>query len=210
MFDYTKAAITKISDDFKKLSFVLGVSGQFFYIAYLAYSLITGKGILWANIVLSVVSVAYFIFYLVTNGKIDKSYRNAKKRVRRAHAIIKLTVRAFTLIAMLYSIYYTVLEISVLSITFTALSLISFIFQILLEIVRWVIENRYELFVTGWEADIEKIKQPFQTAKNILSLKFLQPNEEEEQPEKVSKARMFLDKKVSEARAKAKNKNENK
>ena len=81
MFDYTKAALTKIVDDFKNLGFLLGVSSQFFYIAYLIYSLIANTGILAINIALLVISVGYFIFYIATNGKIDKSYRSAKRKV---------------------------------------------------------------------------------------------------------------------------------
>ncbi len=201
MFDYTRTAIKKIGDDFKKVGFALGLCGQIFYLFYIVYSLITTRGILWANISLGTVSLFYMIFYIITYSKSDKKSRRTKNNVRRFQSFFKLGVKAFTIVMMFYSVYYTVVEISLLSVVFTALSIISFILQIALELVRCIIENRYELLMAGWEADIEKIKKPFETAKNILTFNF-----KKEEPQKPSKFKIALDKKIEKEKNKIKNK----
>ena len=200
MFDYTRTAIKKIGDDFKKVGFLLGLSGQIFYLFYIVYSIITSRGILWANYLLGAVSLLYLIFYIFTFSKSDKKDRVTKNKVRRLQSILKLFVKGLVLAMMFYSVYYTVVEISLLSVVFTALSIVSFILQIALELVRCIIENRYELLMTGWEADMEKIKKPFETAKNILTLNF-----KKEEPKEPSKFKIVLDKKIEKEKNKRKN-----
>lgn len=200
MFDYTRTAIKKIGDDFKKVGFLLGLSGQIFYLFYIVYSIITSRGILWANYLLGAVSLLYLIFYIFTFSKSDKKDRATKNKVRRLQSILKLFVKGLVLAMMFYSVYYTVVEISLLSVVFTALSIVSFILQIALELVRCIIENRYELLMTGWEADMEKIKKPFETAKNILTFNF-----KKEEPKEPSKFKIALDKKIEKEKNKRKN-----
>lgn len=200
MFDYTRTAIKKIGDDFKKVGFLLGLSGQIFYLFYIVYSIITSRGILWANYSLGAVSLLYLIFYIFTFSKSDKKDRVTKNKVRRLQSILKLFVKGLVLAMMFYSVYYTVVEISLLSVVFTALSIVSFILQIALELVRCIIENRYELLMTGWEADMEKIKKPFETAKNILTFNF-----KKEEPKEPSKFKIVLDKKIEKEKNKRKN-----
>ena len=200
MFDYTRTAIKKIGDDFKKVGFLLGLSGQIFYLFYIVYSIITSRGILWANYLLGAVSLLYLIFYIFTFSKSDKKDRATKNKVRRLQSILKLFVKGLVLAMMFYSVYYTVVEISLLSVVFTALSIVSFILQIALELVRCIIENRYELLMTGWEADMEKIKKPFETAKNILTFNF-----KKEEPKEPSKFKIVLDKKIEKEKNKRKN-----
>ena len=66
MFDYTKIAIKKIGEDFKKVGFLLGLFGQIFYLFYIVYSLITSRGIFVANVALGALSICYLIFYILT------------------------------------------------------------------------------------------------------------------------------------------------
>ena len=54
--------------------------------------------------------------------------------------------------------------------------------------------------MTGWEADMEKIKKPFETAKNILTFNF-----KKEEPKEPSKFKIALDKKIKKDKNKRKN-----
>lgn len=201
MFDYTRTALKKIGDDFKKAGFLLGLSGQIFYLGYIIYSLLTNRGVFWANIALGVVAIGYFVFYIITFSKSDKKSRSTKNVVRRFQSFFKLGVKAFALGMMFYSVYYTVVEISLLSVVLSALSIVSFILQIALELVRCIIENRYELLMAGWEADIEPFVNAKNTVKNILTLNF-----KKEEPKEPSKFKLALDKRIQ----KEKEKNDNK
>lgn len=206
MFEYTSTALKKIGEDFKRISFLLGLFGQLFYIAYLVYSLISSRGIFIANVVLGIISIAYLIFYSLTYNKATRNHKNARKNIRRIHAFLKLGVKFITLGMMLYSIYYTVLDVSVLSVVLTALSIVSWILQFVIELVRIIIENRIELLVEGIKVDVDRIKKPFETAKRVLTFNF-----KKEEPEEPSKFKSLLDKRIlkeKEKKEKEQNKND--
>ena len=63
MFDYTKAAVKKTVEDFKKLDYVRNVATQILYIVYLIYAVCVSAGKLWADIPLLALAVAYFLYY---------------------------------------------------------------------------------------------------------------------------------------------------
>lgn len=204
MFEYISTALKKIGEDFKRIGFLLGLFGQLFYIAYLVYSMLTVRGIFIANVVLCAVSLAYLVFYIATYNKSTRNYKNAKKTVRRAHSFFKLLIKLITLGMMLYSVYYTVLDVTVLSVVFTALSIVSFILQFVFELVRIVIENRIELLVEGIKSDVDKIKKPFETAKRVLTFNF-----KKEEPVEPSKFKLLLDKRLEKEKEKKENENKN-
>lgn len=207
MLDYTKAAFNKIIADFKLLGFIFGLAVQIFNIAYLVYSLIFERGVYLANIILLFTSSIYFIYYVITHGKIDKSYKRAKRRIRRVYVCLKLLIKAYSLGVILYSIYFTAVDVTVLSVVFTALMIISWLMQIFFEILRYVIESRCEIVMTGITIDVNKIKKPFSKAKEILSFKKKNQIEDEEKP---SKAFRILEKKVLKAKEEKKKANKDK
>jgi hypothetical protein len=63
MLDYTKAAVKKTVDDFRRLDYLRNLVTQVVYIFYLVYALFAGAGYVWANAVLRGLSLAYLIFF---------------------------------------------------------------------------------------------------------------------------------------------------
>ncbi len=178
MFDYTKAAIEKLKEDFKRFGFIYSVIVQVIYILYLAYAIANSKAIFWANVTLGAICLAYFIFYIVTHGKIDKKSKNTKKSIRRLQKYSRLLIKAFTLGTTIYSIYYTALDVTVISVVLSSLMLVGWILQVLFEIARYFFETRADIFMVGLSTDVQKITKPITTVKNIFSLKKSEEKEE--------------------------------
>jgi hypothetical protein len=81
MFDYTKTAVNKIVADFKKFFLRFSIGAQIVYIAYLLYALLTNTELWIVTAILLVLTVAYFIFFLVATAK--DADKKLKKRARR-------------------------------------------------------------------------------------------------------------------------------
>ena len=85
MLDYTRVALNQIISDFKKIAYIAGVATQILYILYLIYAIAANTGILWVNIILLTLSVAYFVFSLIIQNKkiTDKQQIKSKKSIHR-------------------------------------------------------------------------------------------------------------------------------
>lgn len=193
MFDYTKAALTQIIKDFKKLCYVLSILTQTLYIAYLIFAIVTQKGVLSANITLLSISAVYFVFFLIMTGKHgSKTAKWAKMLFKRSKQAIKL----FTLGVIFYGIYVTAEKVTPISVVFTAFMVVSWVLEIIFEIILSIIATRLQLFKEALDADVENLKKPVTAVGNFLK-RMTGKEVEEKEP---TKHRIFLDKKVSEAK----------
>ena len=95
MFDYTKTAVNKIVADFKKFFHRFSVCAQIVYIAYLIYALFANTELWIINTILLVISVAYFIFFLIATAK--DADKKLKKRVKTIFTRCKQVIKLFTL-----------------------------------------------------------------------------------------------------------------
>lgn len=197
MFDYTGAAIKKIKSDFDRLTYAFQVLSQLIYIGYLIYALVVAKDYLWANIVLLTLAVAYFVFFLfATTGK-HKADKNTKTIVERIYQHCKRLVKLLTMGLTVYAFCLTANHVTPISLLFIALMIVGWALDLIFYIIKRIFLDRVDLIMAGLQADFEPVTKPVTTVGNFfkrLSGKEVPP---EKQP---TKKRLFLDKKVKQAR----------
>lgn len=199
MLDYTKAAIKKTVDDFKRLDYLRNIITQILYVAYLVYALFSGAGVWIANVILFGISVAYLAFFLfITLGKANQLKKKTKKIVTRVFTRCKQLIKLFTLGVMIYGIYATTKRVTPVSVIFSALMIVGWVLQIIFEVLFKFFLNKAQFVLEGMEADYEAITKPVKTVGNFF--KKLSGKEVEPEKEK-TRSRIWLDNKVAENRA---------
>lgn len=202
MLDYTKAAIKKTVDDFKRLDYLRNVATQILYLAYLVYALCAGAGFVWANITLLAISATYFVFFLVVTGGSPQGAQGRKEPLKRTVSLIftrcKQVVKLVTLVIMIYGIYAATKHLTAPAVVFAAFLIVGWLLQIVFEVVFKFFINRAQFILEGIEADYEQLTKPAKTVGNFF--KKLAGKEIEPQKEK-SKQRLWLEQKVAENRA---------
>ena len=194
MLDYTRLALQKTFEDFKRIGHILGIITQLLYIAYLIYSIIAQAGRWWIKAIFLTISVAYFVFYLIVYyTKKKRLQKIGKKIVKRSKLVIKL----FDLGIAFYSISVTIENVKPESVILLA-SMISFwLLQVVFDIITTVIENRINLILEGWKADLEEIRRPVDNVSNFVKKITGQPVEPKQEK---TKQRVWLDEKISASR----------
>ena len=197
MFDYTKTAWNKITEDFKRLLFFIGLIMQLLYIAYLIYALIVGVGIFIANVFLLGVSTAYLIFWLVMSKKETADDKQTKKRIGKVFKRCKQIIKLVTLGIAVYGIYTTASNVTPLSVVITALMIVGWVLQTLCEIVFHYVVKKGEFLFEGFKADIDNVKKPVTAVGNFFKKL---TGKEIEPPKQRTQTRLWLDEKVAENR----------
>lgn len=192
MLDYTKAAISKIKGDFEKIFYIFKIVSQIITILYLVYTLIAGSGIWVANAILLLLAVAYFGFFLFAEAR--EADKLLKKQVAAIYKYCRRAVKIFTLGVAVYSIFLTTSAPSPFSILLTVLMLVGLVLQLLLDVASFIINNYFQLIMTGLEADFEFVTKTGNFFKRLAG--------KEVEPEKEpTKHRIFLNERVSAARS---------
>ena len=168
MLNYTIAVIHGTVNDLKRFFFVFSLITQVLYIAYLLYVIIANISNMHVNITLCILSVCYLIFFLVIHSKHDKFAKVTKRIVRRSYKWSKLAINCFTLGVAVYGIYLTSNNANVITVVLTALMIIFWIMQVILEIIIYFFEQKYDLLIAGLERDVEFISKPVNTIGNIV------------------------------------------
>ena len=114
-----------------------------------------------------------------------------KKKLSGHNALIKL----FTLVAMIYGIYTATTDISAISILFAVLMVLFWVLQVFLELFVHVFENKFALFIAGYNKDMEDLKKPVNDLKKVV--RRLKGEVIPPEPEK-SKELVRLEKKIRE------------
>lgn len=194
MLEYTKIAVKQTVDDFKKIDYIRNILTQILYIAYLVYALFSSSGLLVANIILLVLSVGYFVFFLIATRK--NADKKLKTVVKTIFTRCKQVIKFFTLGVMVYGIWLTANEVTPLSLILSALMIAGWVLQIVFEILIKFLTARVNLIIEGLEADYENMTKPVRSVGNFFK-KITGKEVEEKEP---TKTRLFLDKKVVEAK----------
>ena len=197
MFDYTKTAVNKIVADFKKFFHRFSVCAQIVYIAYLIYALFANTELWIINTILLVISVAYFIFFLIATAK--DANKKLKKRVKTIFTRCKQVIKLFTLGVMLYGIWQTSTHVDPLSVILTALMIVGWVLQILFEVIFTFFLNKVNFVWEAVQADREEITKPVKNIGNFFKRITGKEIEEEKEP---TKNRLLLDGMVEEYREK--------
>ena len=182
MFDYTKAAVRKTIDDFKKLGFNFTILSNLSYISYLIYALATGRSLLAVNIILLAISIAYFLFYLIATkfGKDLDGNKIVKKNVKKALKLAKKLMKVYTFAIMLYGLSSASTNATAPYVIFMALQLMFFLIGVVFDCIVRVVEQRLELFKTALNMDTEPFTKPVKTVGNFF--KKLSGKEIEQEP----------------------------
>lgn len=197
MLDYTRAAVKKTVDDFKRLGFLFTVFSNLAFIAYLVYAIIDSRSFLAVNIVLLTLSVAYFSFYLFATscGKDLQGNKLAKKNVKQIFNIAKKCMKLYTLGVMLYGLSSAGEGASALYVIFMALQLMFFLIGVVFDCLVYIVEKQADFFLTAIKMDVDQITKPVKTVGNF----FKKLSGEEVQPEPApTKNRELLTKLVQE------------
>lgn len=199
MLEYTKAAIKKTIDDFKRINYAREIITQVVYIAYLTYaivySFITKTKLIWVNAALFLLSVGYFAFflYMTTRSPEKKVSERAKEIFNWCKRLLKL----YTLGIMLFGLYQTTAHANPLSVILTTFMIVGWVLEVLFNVVFKFFIGRANLIIEGMEADYENITKPVRSVGNFFK-KMTGQEVAEEKPK--SKNRIFLDEKVAQAK----------
>ena len=209
MLDYTQAAIRQIAADFQKVLYAVTVFSQAVYIGYLIYALCAGAGVLWVNIVLLAISVAYFVFFLITT-KCGRQPGGAKAKIvqktgKRVYKYCKLFIKIYPLALTIYGLYQTTEKVSFLALLLICFMIIGWILQIVFEVFGAIFSNRFALIMDGVKADVEEIKRPVAAVGNFFKKI---TGKEVETPAEPTKNQLKLREKVEQFRAERKEKRE--
>ena len=154
MFKHTRTALNQVIKDFKFASNVCTFGSQIFYIGYLIYAICADVGYLWANITLLAVCGLYFLFTATTHNIKDKETKLAKRNARHTLRWVKIFVNAAVLAMMGYSIYISSTVPSTLTTILTAISVVSWLLSLSLELITMYVENRINLIKESFMKDI--------------------------------------------------------
>ena len=157
MIKYTKAAIDIMIRDIKILSNILKYLTLTLSLAYYIYALITQIGNSVVNIVLISLIGCFLIFELITI-KIDIN-KITKRVIRRIYRWSKLIIKASVLAATLYSLYLTSITTNGLTIVLSTLTLIFFVIQLIVELLRFLFERYKDLLLDAVKQDIDNFKE---------------------------------------------------
>jgi len=168
MLKYTRAVVNDALHDLKAILFFFSLVTQIIYIIYLAYAVFAKIGIIYINIALLVISVAYLIFFLVFNQRKDKKSKRKEMLVRHTKIIIKLIINAVSLGIAIYGLYCATKEVNAISLMLTILMLIFWCLQVVLEVIVLFFERKKSLIMYGLQKDFEPINNAINRLGNIV------------------------------------------
>ena len=155
LFGHTINALNKTVDDFKKASLAFRIATLLISVGYFIYAIVTETGILWANSLSLAILVAYNVFELVAD-KLELA-KTAKKAVKHAYKWLKIVIKSFTLVVMLYGIYVAAGSVNGIRIILATLMIILWVLEILFEIIAQYVTDKATLIMTGFQKDTEFI-----------------------------------------------------
>ena len=168
MFDYTRAAIDKTLQDIKNFKYGFDIFTQAFYVVYLVAAIFLKIGNLYANIILAVVSLAAFILYFVLYEKSGERYEKLRRLKNHAAKTVKLLVNGFTLGVSIYGISVASGEVRFITLLFALLSLVMWMFGVLVEIITYIVEDRVDYFKEAFALDKQEFKKPIGAVSNFI------------------------------------------
>jgi hypothetical protein len=203
MLEYTKVVLNQTIDDIKKLDMIASFVTQGVYISYLIYAIIARTGILYVNIPLLAISLAYLVFSIIMERKKkNKSLEKIKNKAKESYKIAKYIILIPALISAIITLATLDSDNITFSFLFTVLMIFTYMTSILLSVITKVVEQRLAMFEVAIKADFEPIVNAYNTIR-----KFKGERVEDSAPDKSEqKMRADLDKKVDKVREATKEK----
>lgn len=160
MLIYTRAMLDKIFFDVKRFSQFFTISSLIFSIGYMIYAMASGAGVLWVNILMTVISAAYLAFYVLTLEKKDKATKRVKKHGKKIFKYTKLTLKAYAVGVSVYGIYIASDKAGALATVLALVNLFVWALQVLFELLSLVVGRYKDLLLMSFQADIEAAVKP--------------------------------------------------
>ncbi|MBQ8320122.1 MAG: hypothetical protein IJX81_04510 [Clostridia bacterium] len=181
MFDFTKAAIKKTIDDFKKVTYLTNVLTQLVYLVYLVYAFFFGNGNPIVSGILAGISLVYFLFFLIATkfGKAIDGRENLKRPVAFIYRWSKRLIALYNIGVMLYGLTLTAKSVTPFALIMNAMMIVGFLLGVVFEVIGYIVKKRAQLFIDGFEEDIAVIKQPVKNVGNFFKKMTGQEIEEE-------------------------------
>ena len=217
MLDYTRAIFNKTQKDLEKSLTFFQFGTQVIYIAYLIYLLFVPNSIWYLHLTLLIISIAYFVFDIITSNAINaiKSEKislfkksaareklarekRLKNKVRKIKFYLSHIIKLVVLSSMLYPIIVSPSVVHPLSVMCATVMILLWVIQIIFEVLRAILEGRGELFMEAIRADFEAVSKPINAVKSTINK--ITGKDPEPTPEK-NKDRIYLDNLVSEQKA---------
>lgn len=166
MIDYTRAAIDKTLNDFKRFGFVFNIVIELLSISYLIYAIIAGAGVIYANIALAAVSLAYLAFYIIVGREPEKKKLYAQ--TKSSYKAFKIAVHTVNLGIIVYGIYIATEEPSFVSIVMAAATTVGWAINLLVTFSISYLSSKANFIIRAIEADIEEAKRPVEKVDNFF------------------------------------------
>ena len=164
MLEYTKTVFNQTIDDLKRISLVASFVTQGIYIAYLIYAISVNVGMLYVNIPLLVVSLAYLVFTIVMERKTRKSSDSKiKTKAKEAYRIAKYVILLPTLVASVITLATLESDHVTFSLLFTVMMILGYVLSIFMLVITKVVESRFALFMVAIKADFEPVMNAYNT-----------------------------------------------
>lgn len=167
MLTNTRAVLWKFLYDFKRAVYFASIVMNLFYVLAVFYSTLEGNGLLYVNIPLLAVSLAYFVFYIIAYRRPDG--KRIKKRVARINRYFKIAAHTITLGIAVYALYTATEKPEFLTVLFAALSAVSWIFQIVSALIVHFFEVRIEDLAYAFDEDTAGIRRPISAVSAVVS-----------------------------------------
>lgn len=197
MIDYTRAAIDKTLNDFKRFGFVFNIVIESLSIIYLIYAIIAGAGFIFVNIPLAVISVSYLVFFVITGRDLEK--KKLCESAKQKYRILKIAVHTLNLGVTIYGIYIASEELSFISIVMAAATTIGWALNLLITFTVNYLSAKANFIIKAIEADIEHTMRPVEKVTNFIKRV---KGEEVEPKEPPDKTRVLLESTVQAFREK--------
>ncbi len=199
MLEYTKAAGKRVWRNLKAIRFLFNVITQVFYIGYLLYAIKTDRGNFYVNLVLFLLSVAYFGFFSI--AILYSVRRQLKRRVKLVFQWSKRLIKLVNLGIMVYALAYTT-ETSAVNLIMTAFLCLCWISDLTVEILSILFRAWWRLVLDGLESDWQKMTKPLRSVKSFFRRATGKEVEEEPAP---TKNQIFLEELIEEERVEREN-----
>lgn len=184
----TRAVLWKCLLDFKRGVYTVGIIMNLFYVLSVLYSTVSGSGFVYLNISLLVLSVAYFVFYIIAARPDVKA---SKKGIARINRYIKIAVHTLTLGVSVYALYTATEKPEFLSALFASLSVIAWIFQVVSAVMIRFFEVRINLLTLAFNEDTKRIRKPFNAVGTVVSrIKGEEASEPKPEPSEQAKGKI--------------------
>lgn len=153
----TVKALIKIKDEVRIFSKIADYLLQIIFIGYYSYSIainLDNNILLIINIILLSLSLVYFLYAIIR----DKMFcRKTKRTINRFYRYSKLFIRVFTIGFSVYTIMNH--KHSDLQVLITIFTVISFIIQVMIEAIRFLIDRYVDMLMDGIAKDKKYIEE---------------------------------------------------